>query len=82
MCPSLSTHIPESQGGWSEGSYTQGIWVKWAKTSPVVYRWTSGAGWVLNASTSYEAMRVKAVNHKLMNRPKGTLAIYGGEEVS
>jgi hypothetical protein len=27
-------------------------------------------------------MRMKAVNHKPMNRPKGTLALQGGEEVS
>jgi len=27
-------------------------------------------------------MRMKAVNHKPMNRPKGTLALKGREEVS
>ncbi|MGC8597369.1 MAG: transposase, partial [Thermocladium sp.] len=32
-----------------------------------------GAGWV--TPTSCEAVRVKAVNHKPMNRPKGTLAL-------
>ncbi|GGP21672.1 hypothetical protein GCM10007981_14430 [Thermocladium modestius] len=33
-------------------------------------------------SHSGEAMRVKAVNRKPMNRPEGTLAPQGGEEVS
>jgi putative transposase len=50
------------------------------KTQPVVYRWTNGAGWVI--PTSYEVMRMKAVNRKPMIRPKGTLALQGGEEVS
>jgi len=50
------------------------------KAQPLVYRWTSRAGWVI--PTSYEVMRMKAVNHKPMNRPKGTLALQGGEEVS
>ncbi|AGE70477.1 transposase [Sulfolobus acidocaldarius] len=68
-----SIHTPESQGGWSEGNLTQGIGVKWLKTQPVVYRWTSGAGWVL--PTSCEAMKMKVVNHKPMNRPRGTLAL-------
>jgi putative transposase len=49
----------------------------------VVYRWTSGAGWVVSLlSTSYEAVSVKAVNHKPMNRLKGNPALKGGEEVS
>ena len=38
---------------------------KWLKAQPVVYRWTSRAGWV---TTSYEVMKMKAVNHKPMNR--------------
>ena len=45
------------------------------KAQPVVYRWTNGAGWV--NPTSYEAMRMKAVNHKPMIRPEGTLALLG-----
>jgi len=49
------------------------------KTQPVVYRWTSGAGWVI--PTSYEAMKMKAINRKPMNRPKGAPALQGGEEV-
>ena len=52
------------------------------KAQPVVYRWTSGAGWVQTAPTSNEAMRMKAVNHKPMNRPKGTPTLQDGEEVS
>ena len=49
------------------------------KTQPVVYRWTSGAGWVI--PTSYEAMKMKAINRKPMNRPKRAPALQGGEEV-
>jgi putative transposase len=49
------------------------------KTQPVVYRWMSGAGWVI--PTSYEVMRMKAINRKPMNRPKGAPALQGGEEV-
>ncbi|AHC52567.1 hypothetical protein SUSAZ_08460 [Sulfolobus acidocaldarius SUSAZ] len=71
----LKNNIPESQGGWNEGSTTgsstRGIGVKWLKTQPLVYRWMSGVGWVI--LTSYETMRVKAVNHKPVNRSKGTL---------
>jgi len=36
---------------------------KWLKAQPVVYRWTSGAGWV---TTSYEVMKMIAKNHKPM----------------
>jgi len=46
------------------------------KAQPVVYRWTNGAGWV--NPTSYEAVRMKAVNHKPMIRPGGTLAFRAG----
>jgi putative transposase len=49
------------------------------KAQPAVYCWTNGAGWVI--PTSYEVMRMKAVNHKPMNRPKGTPALQGGEKV-
>ncbi|MFP3228429.1 MAG: hypothetical protein RXQ71_06530 [Caldisphaera sp.] len=52
----------------------------WLKAQPVVYRWTNGAGWV--KPTSYEVMKMKAVNHKPMICPEGTLALQGGEEVS
>jgi len=44
---------------------------KWLKAQPVVYRWTSEAGWV---TTSYEAMKMKAVNQEPMIRLEGTLA--------
>jgi len=54
-----SLHIPESDEGKS----------KWLKAQPVVYRWTSEAGWV---TTSYEAMKMKAVNHEPMISLKGT----------
>ncbi len=40
---------------------------KWLKAQPVVYRWTSGAGWV---TASYEAMKMKEVNHEPMIRLK------------
>ncbi|MFP3166511.1 MAG: transposase [Nitrososphaeria archaeon] len=42
---------------------------KWLKAQPVVYRWTSRAGWV---TTSYEAMKMKAVNYEPMIRLEGT----------
>ena len=45
------------------------------KTQPVIYRWTNGVGWLL--ATSYEVVKMKAVNHKPMIRPKGTLALPG-----
>jgi transposase len=32
--------------------------------------------------TSYEVMKMKAVNHKPMIYPKGTLVLQGEEEVS
>ena len=54
-------HIPESDK--DRG--------KWLKAQPVVYRWTSRAGWV---TTSYEAMRMIAINHKPMIRLEGTIA--------
>jgi transposase len=48
---------------------------KWLKTQSLVYRWTSGAEWV---TASYEAMKMKAVNHELMIRLKGTIAFKAG----
>jgi len=45
---------------------------KWLEAQPVVYRWTSRAGWV---TASYEAMKMKAVNHEPMIRLEGTIAI-------
>jgi len=38
---------------------------KWLKAQPLVYRLTNGAGW---ATTSYEVMKMKAINHKPMIR--------------
>ena len=45
---------------------------KWLKAQPVVYRWTNGAGWA--KPTSYEVMKMKAINHEPMIRLKGTIA--------
>jgi len=39
------------------------------KAQPVVYRWTSGAGWV---TASNETVRMNAVNHEPMISLKGT----------
>jgi len=44
---------------------------KWLKAQPVVYRWTSRAGW---ATASYEVMKMKTINHEPMIRLKGTIA--------
>jgi putative transposase len=68
-------HIPESLGARSRGQLLGRDRGNGLKTQPVVYRWTSGAGWVQTASTSYEVMKVKAVNHEPMSRPKGTPAL-------
>ncbi|MEM3344478.1 transposase [Saccharolobus sp.] len=75
-------HIPESRGARGRGQPLARDRGNGLKAQPVVYRWTNGAGWVCKAPTSYEVVRVKAVNHKPMNRPRGTLALQGGEEVS
>ena len=68
-------HIPESLGSGSGGQLPVRDRGNGLKTQPVVYRWMNGAGWVLYAPTSYEVVRMKVVNHKPMNRPKGTLAL-------
>jgi hypothetical protein len=46
---------------------------------PAIYRWMSGAGWA--TLTSYETMKVKAVNHKLVNYPKGNPRLAGRRSV-
>jgi len=66
-------HIPESLRSVSRGQLTVRDRGNGLKTQPVVYRWTNGAGWV--NPTSYEVMKMKAVNHKPMIRPGGTLAL-------
>jgi len=71
-------HIPKSQRSGNVVTHG-GIGVIGLKTQPVVYHWTNGAGWMQKAFTSYEAMKMKVVNHKPMNHPKGTLALQGGE---
>ena len=72
-CPIRALHIPESLGSESGGQLSVRDRGNGLKTQPVVYRWTNGAGWV--NPTSYEVMRMKAVNHKPMIRLKGTLAL-------
>jgi len=66
-------HISESLRSVSRGQLTVRDRGNGLKTQPVVYRWTNGAGWV--NPTSYEVMKMKAVNHKPMIRPGGTLAL-------
>lgn len=73
-------HIPESLRAGGRGLSSVRDRGNGLKTQPAVYRWTNGAGWVPKP-TSYEMMRMKAVNRKPMSRPEGTLALQGGEEV-
>ena len=73
-------HIPESLGSRSRGQLPGKDRGNGLKTQPVVYRWTNGAGWV-KTPTGYEVMKMKAVNYEPVIRPKGTLALQGGEEV-
>jgi transposase len=75
-------HIPKSLGprGWGQPpARDRGNGLK---AQPAAYRWTSGAGWALTAPTSREAVKVKAVNREPVSRPKGALALQGGEEAS
>jgi putative transposase len=69
-------HIPEFLGSGSRGQLPVRNRDNELKTRPVVYRWMNGAGWV--NSTSYDVMRMKAVNHKPMTRPMGTLTLQAG----
>ncbi|MGB9674843.1 MAG: transposase, partial [Nanopusillaceae archaeon] len=57
-------HIPESQRTTDRGLSVVRDRSNGLKTQPVVYRWINGAGWI--NSTSYEVMKMKAVNHKPM----------------
>ena len=66
------SYIPESLGSVDGGLSVMRDRGNGLKTQPVVYRWTNGAGWV---TISYEVVRMKAMNHEPMNRPKGTLAL-------
>jgi putative transposase len=59
--PVRALHIPESVK--DRG--------KWLKVQPVIYCWTSGAGW---ATTSYEVMKMKAISHEPMIRLEGNIA--------
>ncbi|ABP96324.1 transposase [Metallosphaera sedula] len=67
-------HIPESLGAGSGGQLPVRDRGNGLKAQPAVYRWSNGVGWV-SSPTSYEVMKMKAVNRKPMNRPKGTLAL-------
>jgi putative transposase len=75
-------HIPESLGARRGGQLLARDRGNGLKTS-LVYRWTNGAGWVQIAPTSYEAMKMKAVNHKPMIRPEGNppLGRGGGQHI-
>jgi len=63
------SYIPESLGSMDGGLSVVRDRGNGLKAQPVVYRWTNGAGWVI---TSNEVVRMKAMNHEPMNRPKGT----------
>ncbi len=78
-CPRMekaSKHIPESLGAGRRGQLLVRDRGNGVKANPVVYRWTSGAGWL--KATSDEAMKMNMVNHKLVNCSKGTLALRAG----
>jgi putative transposase len=68
-------HIPESLGSRSRRQLLGRDRGNGLKTQPVVYRWTNGAGWVRFTPTSYEVMKMKAVNHEPMNPLKGAPAL-------
>jgi putative transposase len=72
-------HIPESPGSGSGGQLPVRDRGNGLKAQPVVYRWTSGAGWL--PATSNETVKMKAVNHKPVIHPEGAFALQGGEEV-
>ncbi len=76
-------HISESRGGAGGGGQppARDGGGNRLKVQPMVYRWTNGAGGWVNP-TSDEVMKMKAVNHKPVNRPPrgGTLALQGGGE--
>jgi len=74
-------HIPESLGSTDGGLSVVRDRGNGPKARPAVYRWTSGAGWALTAPASHDAVKVRAVSRKPMSRPKGALALQGGEEV-
>ena len=65
-------HIPESLGAVGRGLPTVRDRGNGLKAQPAVYRWTNGAGWARRAPASCEVVRMKAVNHKPVIRPKGT----------
>jgi|GEM_PF-1049636 len=68
-------HIPESLGARSRGQLLARDRGNGLKAS-LVYRWTNVVG-VRTTPTSHEAIKMKAVNHKPMIRPEGTLALQG-----
>jgi putative transposase len=68
-------HIPESLGSRSRGQLLGRDRGNGLKTQPVVYCWTNRAGWVRTTPTSYEVVRMKAVNHEPMNPLRGAPAL-------
>jgi len=80
--PRRGPHIPESLGPGGRGQLPARDRGNGPKARPAAYLWTSGAGWALTAPTSYEAVKVRAVSREPVSRPKGALALQGGEEVS
>ncbi|MGC9104521.1 MAG: hypothetical protein ACP5JF_07000 [Candidatus Methanodesulfokora sp.] len=77
-CPRtvINIHIPESLGAAGGGLPAARDRGNGLKAQPVVYCWTSGAGWL--KATSYEAMKMKAVNHKPVNRPEEPSSFRAG----
>jgi len=59
-------HIPKSDEDEDRG--------EWLKAQPVVYRWTSGAGW---ATARGEAMRMNAAHHEPVINLEGTIVPSG-----
>ncbi|MGB9785155.1 MAG: hypothetical protein ACPLSO_05115 [Fervidicoccaceae archaeon] len=74
-CPIRSLHIFESQGSGRSPLLPARDRGNWLKTRPVVYCWTSGAGWAI--SVNNEAVKMRAAKHKPVNHPMGTLALQG-----
>ena len=80
--PTGAPHIPESLGAGGRGQPLARDRGNGLEAQPAAYRWTSGAGWVRTAPASHDAVKVKAVSREPVSRPKGALALQGGEEVS
>ena len=70
-------HIPESLRTVGRGLPAVRDRGDGLKARPAVYRWTNGAGWVIPASNEGEGCKPQT-----NGRPRGALALKGGEEVS